>query len=302
MSARGRTTARAGTSASRSPSTSSASGRASTSKSTASTSASSGSASTSGQAGARTARTTTKTASVSAPTPTPTVSVGRPERVSVFDPSTEMSFKPFGDILTGVFGEPTEPTGVSTDPFRFIPEPEPEVLFVPEPEVELEVEPELELELEEAACPVYCNIIHIPTGIISYEGMCSCSTIDRYNEDPDYRVEITTSQIEPEVELEPELELEPEVPFEPEPEITTVQVEPPGVAVTQCYMVHGQELPLTQQAVDYYRNIGVTVTPCVVPPPTTPTPTTPTPTPTEERPVKWIPEPFFSFINEVFGK
>jgi len=27
-----------------------------------------------------------------------------------------------------------------------------------------------------------------------------------------------------------------------------------------------------------------------------------TPTPTEERPVKWIPEPFFSFINEVFSK
>ena len=24
--------------------------------------------------------------------------------------------------------------------------------------------------------------------------------------------------------------------------------------------------------------------------------------PTEERPVKWIPEPFFSFINEVFGR
>ena len=27
-----------------------------------------------------------------------------------------------------------------------------------------------------------------------------------------------------------------------------------------------------------------------------------TPTPTEERPVKWIPEPFFSFINEVFRR
>ena len=27
-------------------------------------------------------------------------------------------------------------------------------------------------------------------------------------------------------------------------------------------MVHGQQHELTQQAVDYYRNIGVTVTPC----------------------------------------
>jgi len=76
---------------------------------------------------------------------------------------------------------------------------------------------------------------------------------------------------EPEVEpeLEPELEVEPEIttvqvepPIEPEPEITTVQVEPPAM----------------------------------------PTPTPTTPTPTEERPVKWIPEPFFSFINEVFSK
>ena len=51
-------------------------------------------------------------------------------------------------------------------------------------------------------------------------------------------------------------------PIEPEPEITTSQILPP------------EEQP----------EIIVT------------------PTPTEERPVKWIPEPFFSFINEVFSK
>ena len=44
----------------------------------------------------------------------------KPERVDVHDPSTEMSFKPFGDILAGSFGEPTQQTGVSTDPFRTI--------------------------------------------------------------------------------------------------------------------------------------------------------------------------------------
>ena len=43
------------------------------------------------------------------------------------------------------------------------------------------------------------------------------------------------------------------------------QITPPK---TQCYIVHGQELPLTQQAVDYYRNLGVTVTPCQEPEPT----------------------------------
>ena len=66
----------------------------------------------------------------------------------------------------------------------------------------------------------------------------------------------------PDIVPEPEVPFVPEVPFEPEPEITTVQVEPPAM----------------------------------------PTPTPTTPTPTEERPVKWIPEPFFSFINEVFGR
>ena len=207
MSARGRTTARAGVTAARSPTTTTSTARVSAPSPSPSPSPSTSPSS--GQAAARTARTTTKTASVSAPTPTPTVSVGRPERVSVFDPSTESAFDPFGGLLAGVFGPPTEPTGVSTDPFRFIPEPEPEVSFIPEPEPEVlfvpELEEELELEIipEEAACPVYCNIIHIPTGIISYEGMCSCSTIDRYNEDPNYRVDITTRQIEPEVELEP---------------------------------------------------------------------------------------------------
>jgi len=54
----------------------------------------------------------------------------KPPRVSVFDPSTESAFDPFGGLLAGVFGPPTEPTGVSTDPFRFIPEPEPKLILV----------------------------------------------------------------------------------------------------------------------------------------------------------------------------
>ena len=67
---------------------------------------------------------------------------------------------------------------------------------------------------------------------------------------------------------------------EPEPEVTTVEVEPPGVAETSCYMVHGQQVELTEQAVDYYINAGVTVTPCeAIEPTPTPTPT-PTTTPT----------------------
>ena len=142
----------------------------------------------------------------------------KPQRVSVFDPSTTSAFDPFGGLLAGVFGEPT----VKAEP------------------------------IVTDICPAFCKIIHVPTGIISHEGNCSCATMERYDNDPDYRVEVLTKQVEP--ELEPELEVEPE--------ITTVQVEPPAM----------------------------------------PTPTPTTPTPTDERPVKWIPEPFFSFINEVFRR
>ena len=68
-------------------------------------------------------------------------------------------------------------------------------------------------------------------------------------------------------------------PEQEEPE--TVDVIPPGVAETSCYMVHGQKLELTEQAVGYYINAGVTVTPCEEEPTTTPNPTpTPTTTPT----------------------
>ena len=169
---------------------------------------------------------------------------GRPSRVSVFvspppetitvappgyeapekptprgDPSTEGSFKPFGDILGGVFGEPTQVTGVSTDPFRTI---DGQLAFL-QPEQEVPIVPQVPIEQEvpivpEETCPRSCNIIHIPTGIVSYEGMCSCSTIERYQQDPNYRVEFTT--------LEPEVipEIIPEVIPE---EVTTVEVEPP---------------------------------------------------------------------------
>ena len=67
-----------------------------------------------------------------------------------------------------------------------------------------------------------------------------------------------------------------------EEEVTTVEVEPPGVVETSCYMVHGQKLELTEQAVGYYINAGVTVTPCEAIEPEQEEPTTqqePTPAP-----------------------
>ena len=56
----------------------------------------------------------------------------------------------------------------------------------------------------------------------------------------------------------------PDVPTE-----TTADISPPydpesyqHMGGEKCYIVHGQKMPLTEQAVDYYRNIGVTVTKC----------------------------------------
>ena len=111
-----------------------------------------------------------------------------------------MSFKPFGDILGGVFGEPTQVTGVSTDPFRTI---NGELAFLqPEQEVipQEQVIPEEQV-IPPSTCPRNCSIIHIPTGIVAVDNrMCSCSTIERYQEDPNYRVEFTTQL--PEVPVE----------------------------------------------------------------------------------------------------
>ena len=178
-------------------STSGSSGTASTGGSSASTSGSSGSASTGG--GGRPGR-----VSVFVSPPTETVTVAPPgyeapeKPTPRGDPSTEGSFKPFGDILAGVFGEPTVETGVSTDPFRTI---NGELAFL---QPEQEVVPQIPIEQEipiipPSTCPRNCSIIHIPTGIVAVDNrMCSCSTIDRYQQDPNYRVEFTTPEPEPE--------------------------------------------------------------------------------------------------------
>ena len=71
--------------------------------------------------------------------------------------------------------------------------------------------------------------------------------------------------------VEPEITTDQvEPPIEPEPEVTTDQVEPPIEP----------EPEVTTADVEVEVEVD----------------------PTEERPVKWIPEPFFSFINEVFRR
>ena len=108
-----------GTSGGTGGSTSGSSGSASSGGSSGSTSGSIGSASSSGSPGRVSVFTSPppQTATVVPPSMEAPV---KPERVDVHDPSTEMSFKPFGDILAGSFGQPTQQTGVSTDPFRTI--------------------------------------------------------------------------------------------------------------------------------------------------------------------------------------
>ena len=163
---------------------------------------------------------------------------------------------------------------------------------------------------EQIKCPARVQIVSNITNVVAGEGEFNCATIERYEADPDYRIVYTQNGFIPTQEPEPT------------PEPTTVHVSPPEE--TRCYMVHGQELELTEQAVGYYINLGVTVTPCgaitdeVPPPSILPTEEPPittdhiTPpempveepmvTSTEPGQVNWIPEPFFSFINNVLRR
>jgi len=77
--------------------------------------------------------------------------------------------------------------------------------------------------------------------------------------------EVITADVE--LPIEPELEVttdQVEPPIEPEPEVTTANIEP---------SIEPEVITADLEE-----------------------------DPTEERPVKWIPEPFFSFINEVFRR
>ena len=82
--------------------------------------------------------------------------------------------------------------------------------------------------------------------------------------------QVVTDYIEP-VEITPtSVQKKPESVFqqEPEPEITTADIDPPGVEEPEkLYEVYGQTLPLSESAVDYYESLGVSVTTSQVEPP-----------------------------------
>jgi len=102
-------------------------------------------------------------------------------------------------------------------------------------------------------CSMYCKIIYIPNNSVAYSGFCSCSMLENYQSNPDYRIEqvsqretkperdvvfkpeepepeVTTDHIEPPSEeqdfIPPTSEVEP--PLEEEPEVTTADIDPPG--------------------------------------------------------------------------
>jgi len=216
----------------------------------------------------------------------------------------ESEFK-FPDILPEVFAEEDPSIYQSGEPItlpsiyggQYVPGVERETVVIPTPEQEIK-------------CPARVRIINNETNQASGDGFFNCDTIEQYTEDPRYRVEYYDG-VTPTTT--------------PTPTPTTDHVTPPEE--TRCYMVHGQKLELTEQAVGYYINIGVTVTPCGaiteevptpsqvptdfeygdittdhVDPPEMPVEKLPMVTPTEPDQVNWIPEPFFSFINSVFRK
>ena len=99
----------------------------------------------------------------------------------------------------------------------------------------------------EKDCPMYCNIVYVPTNTVAYSGLCSCSMLENYQSDPDYRVDQISKR-------------------ETKPDYRGTQPEP-----EKLYTVHGQTLQLSQSAVDYYESLGVAVTTAEIDPYVPPT-------------------------------
>ena len=175
----------------------------------------------------------------------------KPPRIDVHDPSTESAFDPFGGLLEGVFGEPTEVTGVSTDPFRYIPEPE------VEPELEVttaDVEPPIEPEQMEFLCSdVYRlengNVIKTTYDTLSVpqiqnfinQGLLirDCGTpspsVEEVRSHYGYTADVVPPPEEPEEEPETVDVPPPEFPPEPEPTVTVT----PGLPTTANFGIAG---------------------------------------------------------------
>ena len=105
-------------------------------------------------------------------------------------------------------------------------------------------EPEPQVEKD---CPMYCDIVYVPTNTVAYSGLCSCSMLENYKSDPDYRIDQISKR-------------------ETKPDYRGTQPEP-----EKLYTVYGQTLPLSQSAVDYYESLGVSVTSAEIDPYVPPT-------------------------------
>ena len=269
MVTRGRTASTAGASASRSPSTSSSSGSASSGKSassSASTSSSSGTAS-SGHAGARSSRTSTKTSPTTTTTTTPTVSTPTVSRgVTRFsDPSvlSGLITNPFSEIGQAIygpisdFGEAVQETIVEpvteflspiTEPITDIIFPEEEVPIVPEEEVPI---------LPEVTCPARVQIVSNITNVVAGEGLFNCATIDRYEDDPDYRIIYLDTE-----EGIPTEEPEPDVPEQMQFLCSDVYTLDAGRVVKTSYPT------LSVSQIQNFINQGLMIRDCGTPSPT----------------------------------
>jgi len=248
-----------------------------------------------------------------APEPDPSVLSGLGS--SVFQDVTEF-FEPSAEVITEQVIEPVaeffEPaveviTEQVIEPVAEFFEPAVEVIteqviepvtefFEPEPEVTTSgILPPLDYEKWNV------KVVHVQTGVVAYEGLLQKQNIEQYVADPNYNIvyletepEVTTVQVEPSIEPEPEVTtVQVEPPIEPEPEpLTWYHVKKPSGSCEFLNVSQKFVNQMTSQGWIFSLNDI-----CYEPP--TPTPT---PTPTEPGQVNWIPEPFFSFINNVFRR
>ena len=131
------------------------------------------------------------------------------------------------EIGTGVITDPSTSASYRTNTLKYgYEEPEPQV---------------------EKDCPMYCDIVYVPTNTVAYSGLCSCSMLENYQSNPDYRIDQISKR-------------------ETKPDYRDTQPEP-----EKLYTVHGQTLQLSQSAVDYYKSLGVSVTSAEIDPYVPPT-------------------------------
>ena len=272
-------------------------------------------------------------------TPSPRADNGR------YDPSINsgLVYNPFSEIGQVVYG-------TITDFFDSGLQPLPEVSALPEQVITLPsiyggqyvpgVEPKVTTNHvsppeQEVKCPANVQIVSNVTNVVAGEGEFNCATIERYTEDPDYRIVYMENGLDPTPEPEPIAipylvsanvkisftsnigGFSSSIPINDISELQILSNESNEWRYTLIGSSTNQPLMTLSGLINQINNLlsSVVIIPPIeppveeppvttdhIPPPDMPVEEPPMVTATEPGQINWIPEPFFSFINNVFRR